>query len=205
MLEFVGTYFNPRHVWSDMLSRDSSELPKDIDLYISGFMCTPWSIRRAGTSKFWKEPAAKTLIASLEVVKAMRPRLVMFENVPGLLRPGIRTKFESLLSELQDYVIAFLPPSLCSPTKFGFPIRRDRVYVALVLRDEGIDSELWNTRLLSWLHIFSSPLGSSFMDFVDNERAPTIPAPTCFKFVTCTCSVDNRCLRRFHCACIVYA
>ena len=202
VLEFVGTYFNPRHLWSDMLTRDPSELPKNIDLYISGFMCTPWSIRRAGTSAFWHEPAAKTLIASLEVVKAMRPRLVMFENVPGLLRRGTRSKFEALLSELHDYIVALLPPSLCSPTKFGFPIRRDRVYVALVLREEGIESTLWNARLLSWLESFSSHLDSNFMDFV--EQARTITAPTSSVSVTCTCSVDTRCLRLHHCACKVH-
>ena len=45
IIEFVQAHFQPEHLWSDMVSRDTASLPKDIDLYISGFMCTPWSLR----------------------------------------------------------------------------------------------------------------------------------------------------------------
>ena len=42
-LKFIRCNADPDRIYRDMTERDSSELPKDVDIYLAGPPCTAWS------------------------------------------------------------------------------------------------------------------------------------------------------------------
>ena len=66
----------------DIRNRDNSSLP-DIDLYISGFPCQPFSI--AGSRKGFNDKRGNVFWSCLDVIKTKEPTYFVLENVKGLL------------------------------------------------------------------------------------------------------------------------
>lgn len=206
IFDFVTQHFAPKVMWRDMLDRDPTTLPRDVDLYISGFMCTPWSSRRAGSSKFWEEPAARTLVASLETLRAVRAKMALFENVPGILRQTCWPKFAKLLAEkLPEYMYVVLEPTACSPLKLGYPIRRDRVYIGLKLRSYGCsDAQAFECSFRSHMAQFHVAPPDNFEDCIQSRgwgAAPDFPPDVVNseERLPCGCNVDRDCSRRGSC------
>lgn len=110
-----------------------------IDLLTGGFPCQPASCagKRAGTADdrwLWPE--------MLQVIHEVQPRIVLAENVPGLLSLESGLVFESVLSDLEveGYEVQ---PMLIPACGVGAPHRRDRVWIvarrdATVERCQGI-------------------------------------------------------------------
>jgi DNA (cytosine-5)-methyltransferase 1 len=111
-----------------------------VDIVSGGFPCQPFSQagKKQGTkdSRFlWPE--------MLRVVRELRPRWVVAENVHGLLSlDGGRTHHQ-ICSELEaeGYEVRTLLLPACA---FGAPQRRDRVWI--LAHTEGIDLRAWNAR-----------------------------------------------------------
>ena len=76
---FIRATNPPRVFFSDMLKRDLRAIP-DIDIYVCGFPCTPFSSLRGHATKLLKEPAAKPYFATLDMLRAKRPCLAILEN-----------------------------------------------------------------------------------------------------------------------------
>jgi DNA (cytosine-5)-methyltransferase 1 len=92
-----------------------------VDVVSGGFPCQPDSVaglRLAQADERWLWPAMATVVGDL------RPRLVIVENVPGLLTAG----FGDVLGDLA--ALGFDAEWDCIPASaFGAPHRRDRVFV----------------------------------------------------------------------------
>ena len=83
--KFITACSPPKVFFHDMLRRPLAQVP-DVDLYVCGFPCTPFSSLRGHSSKLFKEAAAKPYFAMLKVLREKRPRLAILENVVGLGR-----------------------------------------------------------------------------------------------------------------------
>ena len=84
--EFLRATSPPlQSLFSDMLQRPVADIP-DIDIYVCGFPCTPYSTLRAHKTKLFREAAAKPYFALVKVLREKKPPLAILENVVGLGR-----------------------------------------------------------------------------------------------------------------------
>ena len=114
--------------------------PRELEGYIVGFPCQPWSSQNSSKStKGWQHPAAKVLLAMLAACVSMQPAWMVWENVVG-----IRKYWGSVLKRLKsygitrDYVMVILP---MDPERvFGTPMARPRLYMVAIRKDLCIGS-----------------------------------------------------------------
>ena len=112
----------------------SEERPR-VELVFGGFPCPPFSVaglKRGIADDRWGWPWMAA------VIRALGPRYVLVENVPGLVRA--RVAFGCVLADLAD--LGFDAEwSLLSACAVGAPHTRERLF--LVAFPEGIDGEEW--------------------------------------------------------------
>ena len=116
-------------VYEDMLQRSVADLP-DIDVYVAGFPCTPYSLLRRHSTRMFKEKAARPYFELLKVLRAKRPALAILENVLGLR--SVLPKVLRDLKRLRCYNIIYF---ILNPTHFGEPVSRPRYYFLLIRQD----------------------------------------------------------------------
>ncbi|CAE7578899.1 CHT1 [Symbiodinium sp. CCMP2592] len=138
-------------------------VPKeDVDIFIGGFPCTPYSFCNPKRFKrnCFTEPAAAPFFEMRKFIAARRPRLVILENVRGLLAPNPETKDTPMdfilrgknpedpehcyqgtepgaqwgLSLIEGYGLHW---DLLYSCDWGLPQRRPRVYIVMVREDAG--------------------------------------------------------------------
>jgi site-specific DNA-cytosine methylase len=69
----------------------------DLDLYVVGFPCTPFSTR--GTRKGFADVATKTFWQVTKTITVIRPRIAILENVMGIVRGNsLKTVLHTLTS-----------------------------------------------------------------------------------------------------------
>ncbi len=106
--------------WGDIREVDPADLPA-VDLLVGGFPCQPVSVagQRRGTADqrwLWPEFA--------RIIRGVRPRLVLVENVPGLVVRGL----DAVLSDLA--ALGFDAEwSLLSACALGAPHTRQRLFI----------------------------------------------------------------------------
>jgi DNA (cytosine-5)-methyltransferase 1 len=117
---------------SDGAQRDACERLEPVDVICGGFPCQPHSLagRRAGADDdrdLWPE--------FIRLIRELRPRWVVAENVPGLLSTDAGRFFGTVLGDLAasgyDAEWDCLPASA-----FGAPHRRDRVWIIAYTSNE---------------------------------------------------------------------
>lgn len=106
-----------------------------VDLLVGGCPCQAFSI--AGLRKGLDDPRGNLTLVFLGLVDRLRPRYVVYENVPGILsdRTGA---FRIFLRSLAEMGYAF-DADVLDAKFFGVPQRRRRVFVAAV-RGDLLDS-----------------------------------------------------------------
>jgi DNA (cytosine-5)-methyltransferase 1 len=104
------------------------------DIVIGGPPCQPFSF--ANMKNIGREhPLFPTLSRHFELVRAVRPKAFVFENVPGLLRPRFRSLLESHLRSLsRSYHIEC---RLLNAADYGIPQTRTRVIAVGIHQDAG--------------------------------------------------------------------
>jgi DNA (cytosine-5)-methyltransferase 1 len=114
-------------VWADLCTFDGRPWRGRVDLVTAGFPCQPWSAagRRQGTADDrWLWPDVARIVADVG------PRLVLLENVPGLLAGGLGP----VLGDLAD--LGFDAEwDVFSAADVGAPHLRKRVFVLAWLAD----------------------------------------------------------------------
>ena len=97
-----------------------------IDLLVGGTPCQSFS--HAGKRAGLNDPRGQLMLAYVRLVEALRPRWIVWENVPGVLSSGDGRDFGALLGALADlgYGVAY---RVLDARYFGTPQRRRRVFV----------------------------------------------------------------------------
>lgn len=109
--------------WTDVRELTASDVVRSVgpvDAIVGGFPCQPWSVagKKLGASDprhLWPE--------YYRLIKELRPRWVIGENVPGLLPRGADAVLADL--EAQDYTCW---PIVLGADNVGAPQRRKRVF-----------------------------------------------------------------------------
>ena len=97
-----------------------------IDLLVGGTPCQSFSY--AGVRAGLDDPRGQLMLKYLDLVGVLRPRWIVWENVPGVLSSGGGRDFGSLLGGMADlgYGVAY---RVLDARHFGVPQRRRRVFV----------------------------------------------------------------------------
>ena len=125
-------YEDVREITKEKLIADGIELP---DVITGGFPCQPFSVagKQKGTSDdrhLWPE--------MFRIIKALKPRIVVGENVRGIVNIQDGMVFETVCTNLEDEgyeVQAFNIPA----AGVGAPHRRERIWIIATLGDPKYD------------------------------------------------------------------
>lgn len=123
----------PKHKnYGDITKIKEKELP-DFDILVGGFPCQAFSI--AGQRKGFQDTRGTLFFDIARILVAKRPRMLILENVKGLLsHEGGRT-FKTIISTLTELGYD-LQWQVCNSKDFGVPQNRERVYIVGHLRKE---------------------------------------------------------------------
>lgn len=111
-----------------------------VDVVTAGFPCQPFSV--AGAQKGFADPRGKVFFEVVRLLKEFgprRPKVVVLENVPGLLSHAKGTTFSKMVNSLQSAGYWFMPPScyeiLNTMKLTGIPQSRDRLFMVALSWD----------------------------------------------------------------------
>lgn len=188
--QVLATDLSGQHI---KLTRDDAKL----DLYVAGFMCTPFSDKgkrlgwQAGGGGLkvsagccsaarglgpgvgaWgcEDEAAKTFCNCVRTIKALRPRVAVLENVMGLEKSGCLVQAKKMLERIPGYCVAVLKVNTAS---FGLPQHRPRIYIVLTQKQElPVDPDKWQVRLLDAVTRCKHPATMPFHKWLAHAGVP---------------------------------
>ena len=118
-------------IWSDSSTLDCAPFIGKVDWIIAGFPCQPWSFagkRSTTDDSRWLWPHID------RIVREVRPRGLLLENVPGLVRGGLELVLRDLAESGFDAEWGSLKAS-----EVGASHRRERVFI-VAYRNDGLGS-----------------------------------------------------------------
>jgi len=119
--------------YNDIKQFDAKPYKGSIDIITGGFPCQPFSTagKRGGVSDnryLWPE--------MLRVIREVRPRFVVAENVRGLVNWSEGMVFETVLTDLEGEGFEVFPVVLPAAS-VNAPHRRDRIWIVAYAHDQG--------------------------------------------------------------------
>jgi len=126
----------------DIKDVNEKSVDEPVTFISGGFPCQPFSVagKRRGTEDdryLWPE--------MLRVIRAIKPRWILAENVRGILAIEQGMVIESVLSEMEDSGYEIFPPILVPASGVGAPHQRYRVFIvaySLCSRWRGVQRRL---------------------------------------------------------------
>lgn len=135
--------------FGDITLQDNKDrIPEGFDVLCAGFPCQPFSL--AGLRRGFADEAKGTLFFDLrDIIEAKHPRIILLENVQGLMSIHNRDEegnrlpektIDTILHILRDDLHYYVPePQVLNARHFGVPQNRDRVFIVGFL--EHLDEE----------------------------------------------------------------
>ena len=114
----------------DITKVNTDDIP-DFDLLTGGFPCQSFSI--AGKRRGFDDTRGTMFFEIERICRAKKPRLILLENVKGLLSHNSGQTFQTILKILSDigYVLQW---QVLNSKNFGVPQNRERVFIIGHLR-----------------------------------------------------------------------
>jgi DNA (cytosine-5)-methyltransferase 1 len=163
---------------------------KSCDLLLGGPPCQGFSSHRILNAGI-NDPRNDLVLAYFKFVKALKPRIFLMENVPGILWSRHKPYLDQFYDEGANAGYHVFPPAVLDARDFGVPQRRKRVFV-LGLRDESDALELdWppipthcdpkkqKNKLLPWQScrsVFGPPVSGDVNDIHMNHGTELVKA-----------------------------
>jgi DNA (cytosine-5)-methyltransferase 1 len=117
--------------------------PGAIDLLVGGCPCQSFSV--AGLRRGMQDPRGNLTLTYLGLADKLKPKWIVYENVPGLLSSNGGRDFGSFLGALVELGYGFAYRVL-DAQYFGVPQRRRRVFVVACLGDWRAAAEVLSLR-----------------------------------------------------------
>jgi site-specific DNA-cytosine methylase len=124
-VQIYQRYFPDHKNYGDIKLIDETTLP-DFDLLVGGFPCQSFSI--AGKRGGFNDTRGTLFFEIARILAHKRPRLVLLENVKGLLSHDGGKTFARILEVLTDIGYE-LQWQILNSKNFGVPQNRERVFV----------------------------------------------------------------------------
>lgn len=141
-------------------------LPEDIapfDILCAGFPCQPFS--QCGQHKGFTDERGTLFFNIMKFVKYHRPKIIILENVRGLLTHDDGNTFQIIKSQIESehYVVGH---KVLTCSDYGIPQMRKRLFIVGIRNDLEIKhniSEIFNFKEYEKYVSLSSYLGKSFI------------------------------------------
>lgn len=121
----------------DITKIDANDIP-DHDLLVGGFPCQAFSV--AGQRKGFEDTRGTLFFEIARIAKVKQPRMMLLENVKGLLSHDKGRTIEVMAQALNDigYALDF---AVLNSKYFGVPQNRERIFI---VAHRDMAHELWN-------------------------------------------------------------
>jgi len=130
--ELLNKKFPSVKNWGDCTKIDPNELP-DFDMLCGGFPCQAFSI--AGKRRGFEDTRGTMFFEVARILKIKRPKLILLENVKGLLNHNKGETFKVIIQTLEE--LGYRTQWMVLNSKFfGVPQNRERVFIIGSLRGE---------------------------------------------------------------------
>lgn len=142
---------------------------KTCDVVLGGPPCQGFSVHRFKGAGI-KDPRNQLILRYFDYVHALRPKVFLMENVPGILWPRHKDFLESFYAAAAASGYRTLDPVLIDARDYGVPQRRKRIFI-LGVRDDIQLSMTW------------PPRPTHFNPATDSSKRgmkPWVPASTVF-------------------------
>lgn len=116
----------PKHKnYGDITKIIPKELP-EFDILVGGFPCQAFSV--AGERKGFEDTRGTLIFDVFRILKEKQPRLVLLENVKGLLSHDNGRTFKTIITSLAElgYAVEW---QVLNAKNFGVPQNRERVFI----------------------------------------------------------------------------
>lgn len=136
-LAYKALYNGATELHGDITKIDAHDIP-DHDVLVGGFPCQAFSV--AGQRKGFEDARGTLFFEIARIASAKQSRLMLLENVKGLLSHDGGKTFETMCAILNDigYAIDF---RVLNSKHFGVPQNRERIFLAC---DRDAEHEEWN-------------------------------------------------------------
>ncbi len=124
--------YNPEVIYEDILSRKNSQLP-DIDIYVCGFPCQPFS--SIGLKRGSKDKRSNIMMECIDVIKQKQPKIFILENVKNFVNIEKGKVFNFLLQQLQSERNYHVNYKILNTKDYGIPHNRERIYIVGIRKD----------------------------------------------------------------------
>lgn len=121
----------------DITKVEPSKIP-DFDLLLAGFPCQPFS--HAGKKLGFEDLRGTLFFNIASIIKQKRPKVVLLENVRGLLSHDSGRTFSRILEVLETDLGYSVFYKVLNAKDFGVPQNRSRIFV-IAFRDSVTDFE----------------------------------------------------------------
>ena len=124
-------HFPNTRIWEDATKLDPAELPY-FDLLCAGFPCQAFSF--AGKRLGFEESRGTLFFEIVRIAKQKRPRLLLLENVKGLLNHDGGKTFANILATLDE--IGYDAEWQVFNSRYFIPQNRERIFIIGHLREK---------------------------------------------------------------------
>lgn len=136
------------------LQENKDRIPDNVDVLCAGFPCQPFSL--AGLRLGFSDKTKGTLFYDLkEIIETKRPRIILLENVQGLLsinnrdENGVRLHektIDTILHILRNELHYYVPnPEILNAKDFGVAQNRARVFIVGFRDRDGMEQFVYPT------------------------------------------------------------
>jgi len=164
-IKYINENHNPEILFGDIQKRDINDIP-DIDLYVSGFPCQPFS--RANKFKTAIDPRLNLFTNCLDVIKTKNPKLFILENVKTLVTLNKGSYFNDILEQLEKNGKYNVFSKVLNTKDYGIPQSRERLYIIGIRKDKNKDKDKKN----EFLFPEKKPM-RPLKEFIDEEDNST--------------------------------
>jgi len=161
--------------YGDATKIKPEELP-DFDMLCGGFPCQAFSI--AGKRRGFQDTRGTLFFDIARIVDVKRPKIVLLENVKGLLNHNKGETFRVIIQTLSElgYDVQWM---VLNSKFFGVPQQRERVYIIGLLRGESVRKIISfktrgkeNSELLSTKRVQNrKKTGCNYIKYEDSEKS----------------------------------
>uniref|UniRef100_A0A6C0L521 DNA (cytosine-5-)-methyltransferase n=1 Tax=viral metagenome TaxID=1070528 RepID=A0A6C0L521_9ZZZZ len=129
-IDCLNENYSPEILYGDIQKRNVKGIP-DIDIYVSGFPCQPFS--KANKFKTKVDPRLNLFENCLDVIVEKNPKIFILENVKTLVSLNNGSYFDEILSRLENIGKYDIQWKVMNSKDYGIPQSRDRLYIIGIL------------------------------------------------------------------------
>ena len=137
-LASIKANYKPKKIYTDITKRKHALLP-DIDLYVCGFPCQPFSLM--GNKMGTEDSRSNIMYQCIKVIQKKLPKYFILENVKNFKFIQQGQPFNFLLNQLQniknnDKEIAYnVYHDILNTKDYGIPQNRERIFIIGIRKD----------------------------------------------------------------------